>query len=187
MNFKKIDFVTTNDIDIDIINRSDEDAKTEQEKLNIPNYQLLLQDPELEKINKVFIKRHILRISWTPANLIKQMIPETYEEKEAKEQVAILNHNIDIESYDVNFDQATYLMIYKRWLPTAAMKKATRKREQLYKEQLKQKLQAWPAVWMDWRPVQWGWGWALNQSMANSLSQQRTAWQSSSTQDIAWK
>jgi 7,8-dihydro-6-hydroxymethylpterin-pyrophosphokinase len=76
MTFKKVDFVTTNDIDIDIVNKSDEDAKVSEEKLNIPNYQMLLQDPELEKINRVFIKRHILRISGTPANLIKQMIPE---------------------------------------------------------------------------------------------------------------
>jgi hypothetical protein len=63
MNFKAVDFITTNDIDVDIMNKSDEDAKVAEEKLNIPNYQILLQDPTLEKISKVFINRHILRIS----------------------------------------------------------------------------------------------------------------------------
>jgi hypothetical protein len=114
MNFKKVDFITTNDIDIDIINKSDEDAKVAEEKLNIPNYQILLQDPNIPKINKTFINRHILRISGTPANMIKQMIPETYEEQDAKEQISVLNHDIEIQDIDVQTDQATYLMIYKR-------------------------------------------------------------------------
>ena len=189
MNFKKVDFITTNDIDIDIINKSDEDAKTAEEKLNIPNYQILLQDPTIEKINKVFINRHILRISGTPANLIKQMIPETYEEQDAKEQVWVLNHNIEIKDIDVQTDQATYLAIYKRWLPTDAMKKITAKREAIYKEQLKQKTRAGQQA--DWMPMQqggWGWwiGWALNNSMANSQSAQREWWQSASIADIAW-
>ena len=186
MNFKKVDFITTNDIDIDIINKSDEDSKVAEEKLNIPNYQILLQDPTLEKINKTFINRHILRISWTPANLIKQMIPESYEEQDAKEQVWILNHNINIEDYDVQTDQATYLAIYKRWLPTDAMKKATAKREAIYKEQLKQKTKAW--MQMDWQPQgqqQAVWG-AINNSMANSQSAQRVEWETTSVQDIAW-
>ncbi len=187
MTFKKVDFVTTNDIDIDIVNKSDEDAKVSEEKLNIPNYQMLLQDPELEKINRVFIKRHILRISGTPANLIKQMIPEWYEEKDAKTQVNILNHNIDIDDYDVNTDQATYLAIYKRWVPTDAMKKAIKKRENIYMEQLKQKTvkkeQAWMVEWMPqwWNSVQW----AINSWMANAQSQQRQADWSASVQDIA--
>jgi len=185
MNFKAVDFITTNDIDVDIMNKSDEDAKVAEEKLNIPNYQILLQDPTLEKISKVFINRHILRISWTPANIIKQMIQESYEEQDAKAQVWILNHNIDIEDYDVTTDQATYLAIYKRWLPTDAMKKATAKREAIYKEQLKQKIKAW--MQMDWQPQwqsQWTW-WAINNSMANSQSAQRVEWESASVQDIA--
>jgi len=184
MNFKKVDFITTNDIDIDIINKSDEDAKVAEEKLNIPNYQILLQDPNIPKINKAFINRHILRISGTPANMIKQMIPETYEEQDAKEQISVLNHDIEIQDIDVQTDQATYLMIYKRWLPTDAMKKITAKREAIYKEQLKQKTQAW--LQMDWQPMgQWqAMWWAINNSMANSQSAQRQDWESASVQDI---
>jgi len=185
MTFKRVDFITTNDIDVDIINKSDEVARLEQEKLNIPNYQILLQDPELEQINKVFIKRHILRISWTAPVMIKQMIPDTFEEVEAKEQVAILNYNIDIENIDVMTNQATYLAIYKRWLPTDAMKKATAIRENIYKEQLKQKAQGgimWQQPMEQWpQNVQW----AINNQMANAQSQQRTAWESASIADIA--
>jgi hypothetical protein len=77
-------------------------------------------------------------------------------------------------------------MIYKRWLPTDAMKKITAKREAIYKEQLKQKTQAWLNV--DWMPQwqqQWMW-WAINNSMANSQSAQRQDWESASIADIAW-
>lgn len=187
MNFKRVDFITSNDIDVDIINRSDEQARQEQEKLNIPNYQILLQDPDLEKINKIFIKRHILRISWTSPDMIKQMIPETFEEVEAKEQVNILNYNIDISNYDVMTNQATYLAIYKRWLLTDAMKKAITIRERIYKAQLRQKEQRLQqAGMMEWMPQQGGWvQWAINNQIANAQSQARTAGEAASIQDIA--
>lgn len=184
MMFKRVDFVTSNDIDIDIMNKSDVQAKMENEKLNIPYYQILLQDPEMLKIDKTIIKRHILRISWTPPEMINQMVRETFEELDAKRQLAVLNYNKDIEFYDPTADQATYLSIYKRWIPTKAMKKAIAKREMIMMEQMKQRAKKQENAWMvEGQPTQWIW-WMQNNILANSQAQTRNKSESNSIQDI---
>ena len=178
---KKTDFTTSKDLDVAIINKSDKKAEEEQDRLNIPNYQMLLQSPELSQFEKLLLNRHIMRISWTPLNLIKSVFSETYEEEQAKSDLVLLNQNEDIWYIDPTEDQKTYLIIYKNWLPTKAMNVAKAERERIYKEQLKMKRklmqqQGWEQQWNIW--------WALNQSMSNSLSQQREWTNASSLQDI---
>jgi hypothetical protein len=142
---------------------------------------MLLQSPELSQFEKLLLNRHIMRISWTPLNLIKSVFSETYEEEQAKSDLVLLNQNEDIWYIDPTEDQKTYLIIYKNWLPTKAMNVAKAERERIYKEQLKMKRklmqqQGWEQQWNIW--------WALNQSMSNSLSQQREWTNASSLQDI---
>jgi cellobiose-specific phosphotransferase system component IIB len=60
---KKTDFTTSKDLDVAIINKSDKKAEEEQDRLNIPNYQMLLQSPELSQFEKLLLNRHIMRIS----------------------------------------------------------------------------------------------------------------------------
>jgi len=43
-----------------------------------------------------------------------KLITYDYIEEKAKQQVALLNRNIDIKDIDPAEDQMTYLMIYKR-------------------------------------------------------------------------
>jgi hypothetical protein len=142
---------------------------------------MLLQSPELSQFEKLLLNRHIMRISWTPLNLIKSVFSETYEEEQAKSDLVLLNQNEDIWYIDPTEDQKTYLIIYKNWLPTKAMNVAKAERERIYKEQLKMKRklmqqQGWEQQWNIW--------WALNQSMSNSLSQQREWTNASSLKDI---
>lgn len=178
VNLRKQDFTTSKSLDIAIINKSDKKAEEEQDRLNIPNYQMLLQSPELSAYEKLLINRHIMRISWTPLSLIKSVFSETYEEEQAKLDLVLLNSNDDIWYIDPQEDQKTYLIIYKNWLNTPAMNRTKTIRERIYKEQLKLKRQLinpqeQKGVW-----------WALNQSMANSLSQQRDWLNAASLQDI---
>lgn len=179
INLKKQDFTTSKDLDIAILNKSDKKAEEEQDRLNIPNYQMLLQNPELSPFEKLLLNRHIMRISWTPISLIKSVFSETYEEEQAKSDLVLLNSNDDIWYIDPLEDQKTYLIIYKNWLNTKAMNKAKGIRERIYREQLKNKRALLEEQWQE-QPKIW---WALNQSMANSLSQQRDWW-AASLQDI---
>lgn len=178
INLKKSDFTTSKSLDVAIINKSDKKAEEEQDRLNIPNYQMLLQSPELSQYEKLLLNRHIMRISWTPISLIKSVFSETYEEEQAKAELTLLNKDEDIWYIDPTEDQKTYLIIYKNWLQTKAMNRTRAERERIYKEQLKMKRKL-----VTQAPQQNIW-WALNQSMANSLSQQRAWTQASSIKDI---
>jgi len=63
IELKKTDFITNKSLDITILNKSDKKAEDEQDRLNIPNYQMLLQNPELSQYEKLLLQRHIMRIS----------------------------------------------------------------------------------------------------------------------------
>ncbi len=60
-------------------------------------------------------------------------------EEKAKEQVVLLNYDKEVKNIDPTEDQMTYLMIYRRAIDTEAKKKVVQKREQILREQLKQK------------------------------------------------
>ena len=180
INLKKTDFTTSKSLDVAIINKSDKQAEEEQDRLNIPNYQMLLQSPELSQYEKVLLNRHIMRISWTPLSLIKSVFSETFEEEQAKSDLVLLNQNRDIWYINPMEDQKTYLIIYKNWLQTKAMSITRAERERIYKEQLKAKRKL--VMQQEMQQPQGIW-WALNQSLSNSLSQQR-AQQTPSTKDI---
>lgn len=178
VSFTKEDFITWLDIDVKIVNKSDIEAENEKQKLNIPTYEIIAQDPNIPTISKVFIRRKILKIQWVPQDEIKIMIPETYEEQIAKQEIKLLNRNMEIDEnwIDPTEDQQTYLMVYNRALNTEAKKKIMKIRERIYNQQLKQKstqTQSW------WQP-----GMMNNQMVANSLSKQREGSDIASLQDI---
>jgi hypothetical protein len=77
-----------------------------------------------------------------PKPEIEFIYSETIEERNAKEQVGMLNNDIEIVDIDPTEDQKTYLVIYERAIETDAKKKAVEQREAVYREQLKQKQQA---------------------------------------------
>jgi len=182
VELKKTDFTTSKDLDIAILNKSDKKAEEEQDRLNIPNYQMLLQSPELSSYEKLLLNRHIMRISGTPLSLVKSVFSETAEEEQAKSDLVLLNSNEDIWYIDPLEDQKTYLIIYKNWLDTKQMRIARTERERIYREQLRMKRKLIQQQGWEQQP-KWIW-WALNQSLANSLSQQREWTNAISLQDM---
>lgn len=168
----KKDFMSSNELDVIVINKSDKVAQMEKEKLSIPYYQQEANNPELSKIVRLFFKRKIARLSGMQPDEIQFAYFDPVEEK-AKEEVILLNYDKDIKIVDPTEDQMTYLMIYKRAIDTPAKERAVIKRSQILKEQLKK--QTWQPQGMDKM--------LNNQMMSNSLSQQRQS-QAPSAQDI---
>lgn len=168
----KKDFMSSNELDVIVINKSDKVAQMEKEKLSIPYYQQEANNPELSKIVRLFFKRKIARLSGMQPDEIQFAYFDPVEEK-AKEEVILLNYDKDIKIIDPTEDQMTYLMIYKRAIDTPAKERAVIKRSQILKEQLKK--QTWQPQGMDKM--------LNNQMMSNSLSQQRQT-QAPSAQDI---
>lgn len=168
----KKDFMSSNELDVIVVNKSDKVAQMEKEKLSIPYYQQEANNPELSKIVRLFFKRKIARLSGMQPDEIQFAYFDPTEEK-AKEEVILLNYDKDIKITDPSEDQMTYLMIYKRAIDTPAKERAIIKRSQILKEQLKK--QTWQPQGMDKM--------LNNQMMSNSLSQQRQS-QAPSAQDI---
>lgn len=170
ISLDKKDFTTAGELDVIIINKSDKQAQIEKEKLNIPYYIQEASNPEYSKIIRLFFKRKIAKLSWMSPDEI-QFAYYDYVEEKAKQEVTLLNHNEKIWEIDPEEDQMTYLMIYKRAIPTPALYDAISKREPILQEQLK-KQSAWQSQWMDKM--------LNNQMMNNSMSEQRKqqVWQS---------
>lgn len=162
VTLKKEDFWTNNELDVVIINKSDKQAQIEKEKLNIPYYQWEAQNQENPQIVRNFFRRKIGKLSWMTPDEIKFAYFDFVEEK-AKQEVTLLNENEEIEDFNPQEDQMTYLMVYKRAKDTKALRKAISKRTQILEYQ-RSKNVANPQE-MD-KMLQ-------NQMVANSMSQQR--------------
>lgn len=179
VTLSKVDFVTNAYIDIVIINKSKEKALREQDKQNIPFYLQMIQDPELSRYKKLLLKRKVAKISWMPYDEIALYFSDPIEQK-AKEDLSLLNENenLDLDLIDVDEDQEIYLVIYKRWLDTPALKKMTIARERIYKQQQLSIIQ--PQAPQQENPVA---NQMNNQLVSNELSKDRV-WQAPSVQDI---
>ena len=183
ITFKKDEFTTGNDIDITIENRTDTDARMEQEKVNLPFYIEQSQDPSKPEIVRLFLQRKVARLMWMPKPEIDFIYRKTEDELKAMDEVKLLNINREIKSISWEEDQLTFLMIYERAIETDAKKEAMKKREQAYREQLKQEKQAQA---LQWQAPEEGWvsPSTLNQFASNAISQDRVKWESASVQDI---
>ncbi len=177
VTLSKVDFITNAYIDIVIINKSQENAKNEAEKQNLPFYLQLIQDPTLSRYKKLLLQRKVARISWMPYDEIMMYFSDPIEQK-AKEDLQLLNANepIDMDLIDMDEDQEVYLLIYRRWRETQALKKMRLARERVYKKQQMSRIQP-----QQENPVA---NQMNNQLVSNTLSKDRQ-WQAPSIQDIA--
>lgn len=183
VTFKKDEFTTGNDIDIIIENKTDTDAKMEQEKVNIPFYIEQSQDPSKPEIVRLFLQRKVARLMWMPKPEIDFIYRKTEDELKAMDEVAMLNIDMMPKSIEWDEDQLTYLMIYERAIDTPAKAKAMQKRETAYREQLKQQKQVLAAQWQE-QNEGWVGQWTLNQFNSNAIAQDRVKGESASVQDI---
>lgn len=180
VTFKKDDFTTSNMIDVVIMNRSDDDARKEKEKLNIPYYIQEINNPATEPITKLFLQRKVARLMDMPQHEIDYLYKETLDEKKAKREVELINNGIVPKSMSPEEDQGTFLMYYERCIRNDALEEARNKRELWYEQQLQQRRQIQQAG-----GEQPGQNQMLNQMTQNSMQQQRVWNESSSLQEIA--
>jgi hypothetical protein len=70
-----------------------------------------------------------------------QILPETGAEQKAREQLELLNRNIDLEPIDnINEDHDAYIAIYKQAVDTPAKRKAISNRLSAKEEKEKQQV-----------------------------------------------
>lgn len=184
VTFKKDDFIWWADVDVIIENKSDIEAKLEQQKANIAFFQQLAQDPTLPEITKLFLKRKVARLMWMDKAEIDFIYRKTTDELNAIDQVKILNMWQSIEKYiDTNEDQLTFLMYYERAVDSKEKQRAVQMREVIRTDQERierernKQLEAGGQWWVS--------EWTLNQLTSNAIAQDRVKGEAASVQDVA--
>mgnify|MGYP007037679117 CR=1 FL=1 len=184
VTFKKDDFLWGTDIDVIIENKSDVEAKLEQQKENIAFFQQMAQDPTLPEITKLFLNRKVARLMWMPKPEIDFIYRKNTDELNAIDQVKILNLWENINNFiSPEEDQLTFLMYYERAEESANKQIAISKRTQLLVQQEERKREENKLLQEDgqW----WVSQWTLNQLTSNAISKDRVKGEAVSAQDIA--
>lgn len=132
VKLKKEDFITKEDPEISIRNKSDENAKRQQQLATFSAYfPLAIQDPTKPKLSKDFIERHYLKLIGLDSSFIDVASPPSPEERQAMMDVEMLNRNEDpLPIKDLNEDHLSYIVVYQSALPTQAKFNAIEKRKQ---------------------------------------------------------
>lgn len=133
---KKTDIISNTDVDIKIINQSEEEWIKEKEKIGfMAVVNMLLADPSIPAISKRLAMRKMLTLNWLSKEESVEKVPESPEEMQAKLDVELLNKDEDpyLDPTTAMWeDQMTYIIVYKRALNTDAKQRALFKRMQLY-------------------------------------------------------
>lgn len=168
---KKQDLMTSSDIDIKVINKSQEDELREKEKAGLMVIaELVLQDPDAARISKLYVKRSLARVNGISKEQRSVIFADPIE-ADAREHLQLLNNNIEIEGdIDPNEDHLTYLIVYERAIDTEAKHKAIEMRKGLWFQQ--QLLNG------SNNKVEWGWA-AANIALNNMMQQPQEQWASS--------
>ncbi len=177
---KREDINTWSNIDIKVINKSQEDEIKEKDKLALLTIaELVLQDPAVANISRTFAKRQIAKANWLDQDKISILFPPSPEEMDARSQLILLNDNekLNPENIELTEDHLTYITIYQRAMDTEAKREAIETRLQAYSaswQALKQQ-QPQEQTWIAW----------ISAQVANQAIQ---AWQpqgATSLQDVA--
>lgn len=169
LTIKRKDLMTGYDLDIQIINKSQEEEMN-QKKLAalLAIWELILQDPEAPKISKLFYKRTLARLQGMSREERNVLFFDPIEE-EAKMHLALINEWESVrELIETDEDHASFLLVYHRGMENKAKQEAIFIRKQLLSEESKTQPQ---------QPTQWGW--AVNAMAMNSLMQGQEQWATS--------
>lgn len=179
-SIKRKDIDTWANIDVKIINTSEEEAMKEQEKAALLVIaDLVLQDPSSPIISKTFAKRSIAKANNLNKDKISVLFPASVEEMTAKLDLELLNRDMEVsEIEDLTEDHMTYIVVYGKAMDTNARNDAIQARMQamILSGQSKQ----------EQAPEQWGWALGSTAAQLTNASIQSNAQQgASSLADIA--
>lgn len=180
---------TKKDPDIKIVSKKEQDSKNNEQNAKLQALIPFLQQ-EWWFAWKYWLRKMFYNIT-DDMDEAKLFIKESWAELEAKQQLILLNKNmdIDLESIDVqNDDHYLYLSIYRQAIDTPAKWKAVQARIEAIKQQEKLIAQQWQQqmAWMQGQniPQWWQQGWLVNSAsnmiMANSMQQKKpvvTTWE----------
>lgn len=184
--FRKRDFMTSEDIDIKIMSTAEIQTLQDREKADF--YAIspqLLADPQTPEISKRYIKRKMLRLGWMSEEEIQVMQPKTVDELSAELDVEMLNNNEKPEEPKFWQDHLTYIYAYHSAIDSPEKYEAIEKRISMYLQEGwdKQMAQQAQQMWQDWTM------WNIAQSNASQqTSAQVQAWQNTVTWNVnaAW-
>ena len=159
ITIKRADINTSENIDIKVINKSQESELREKDKLALLTIaELVLQDPASPNISKTFAKRQIAKANWLDMDKISILFPASPEEMDARRQLTLLNENIEIDADDIELsqDHLTYITVYQRAMDTEAKRKAIKDRLAAYIEswQANRLQQPQENTWIAWISAQ---------------------------------
>ncbi len=179
-SIKRKDIDTWANIDVKIINKSEEEAMKEQEKAGLLVVaDLVLQDPSSPSISKTFAKRSIAKANWINKDKISVLFPSSPEEMGARLDLELLNRNMWVAEIDnLQEDHMTYIVVYGKAMDTDARNEAIQARMEAY-------VLSWQSA-KEQQSQEWGWAlWSAAAQVTNASIQANQQQGASSLADIA--
>lgn len=168
LTVKRKDLMTGYDLDIQIINKSQED-EINQKKLAayLAMWEMILADPTAPRISKLYYKRSIAKLQWVPREERNVLFYDPVEE-DARMHLELINGwESVVEMMEWQDDHESYLLVYHRAMDGKHKEEAIRKRKEFIR--LKGRTP---------QPTQQMWG-VSNMAMNAMMTQWQEQWASS--------
>jgi hypothetical protein len=132
VEFRKDDFMGSQDPDVVIESEGQVKAMREQQKLQFQaQLPIILQDPNTPTISKNYAKRYAFKLMGLSREQIAVLVPLTYEELDAQNKVKLINENnpLALQIDEMNVDHYTYLIYFDTALDTPTKYRAIEQRK----------------------------------------------------------
>lgn len=170
LTVKRKDLMTGYDLDIQIINKSQEE-EVNQKKIAalLSLWELVLSDPTSPKISKLFYKRTLARLQGMSREERNVLFYDPIEE-EGRMHIALINENESVkELIEPEQDLPSLLLMYHRAMDTKAKREAISTVQQLIATKPKQQ---------EMPQSDWMW-WVSRMAMNSMMQQEQEQWASS--------
>lgn len=178
-SIKGDDFMTDNEVDVDILTEAEEEDKKQKRKLwLLATIQYVLQFAKSEYSKRLAV-RMLQEYNDIPKDLALTFIDPSNDEMEAWDDVQLINNNEvpPISDDAMMQDHWTYILIYQKAKDTPAKNKAIQNRKMLA-------IRSGQTVWQQQMPVEW---WGMTQAMVtNNMLQQANKQEWESLQTVMW-
>ena len=143
IKMKKDDFITKEDPEISVRNKSDSEADKAKKKIDFAAYYpMAIQDPNKSAISKKYIEQYYLSLMDIDDSAIDifTITDGLADEIQANLDLELLNRNEDPIPVQQGQDHTIFLAVYMSGLPTAARARAIEKRKKAILEDKKNKM-----------------------------------------------
>jgi hypothetical protein len=171
--FKKNEFISNGNVYILVKSKKEEDARDNQDFAKILSiYGSISQKLDPNSSESKMLDRMFIDKGWIKGLKWEDIVPLTADERQAWDDVVLLNQNKKPSEPVEWQDHNVFINIYKKWLDTPARQEALLLREELYLQQPKQ------------QPTETKWGWVAQQLWASLISAEQAQWQEASLAQV---